>query len=287
MSVRSKAKDSITAVLLLGMLLLSSIVYAQSPIVREAAFKVPPNQTVIIQQGTVAIIVDKIELGDGSKVIIPPDTPFFAFIAKETVAGRNTSIVAVGADGGPGEDGNSGANLGLFLGDAALYRLEVITTGGEGGKGVQGSKGRRGGDAKCSSRDATNGGRGGVGGSGGHGGDGGNIYVFLSERSRPLGLSLRSDGGLAGAGGAGGEGGDGGAGKARCGPWPYWKKGAGSKGHVGADGPPGSDGKWGDFNMAFLDAFDSILIKSKLNEIVLDLDSRGLGEAAELMRRFL
>jgi hypothetical protein len=240
------------AVLFLFSLIISVAEADDTSIHTVATYDVPDGQTKHLPNGTAVLVVDKFTMGENSKLVISSGTEKLTIRAKKTIVKNGSKIVGRGINGGTGKNGENGVDLNLYLGDASLHGLQVITKGGSGGRGATGSKGRRGRDASCSGTDATNGGTGGRGGTGGNGGSGGNIYVFLAPDSAPTKLILRPEGGDAGAGGSGGEGGDGGSGKRRCGPWPYWSKGSGNKGATGPGGTPGKPGLWGDYNISFI-----------------------------------
>ena len=212
-------------------------------------YAILPGETRILSSSVSSLVVDKLVLGANSKLVIPSGTSWYLIVAKETIADRGSSIIARGDNGesavvagGDGGDAKSGTDLVLFFGRLASSGLRVITEGGTGGSGHAGRQGTAGSEASCLGSDATGGGPGGDGGNAGDGGDGGDISVVIGPDSTGINLDFVSDGGFPGQVGAAGKGGPGGRGKNRCGPWPYWKKGAGPNGAPGNSGDPGTSG---------------------------------------------
>lgn len=282
----------VACVAICGMVASVTSAMAQAAIV-DADYTVPQGTTNQVAAGKSAILVDQFNMGDGSRIELSDKTPLLIIHAKRALIGNDTAIIGRGQDGadgtigGSGEAGRNGPTIVLIFEHQDIKGLSVAALGGNGGNGGTGHAGAAGREASCSSRDAENGGPGGKGGNGGNSGNGGNIFVVLPRDTAGYGISLNVNWGEPGNGGVGGPGGPGGRGKNRCGPWPYWKKGAGSPGGTGPSGKPGDTGHRGMFRTYHLDNFESGAIYSQLERIISLLDSSGYRGDSDALRVIL
>ena len=127
-----------------------------------ATYEVGRNEKRTLSSRADLLVVGQLILREASILEVPSGNLRLTIIAKETLAARDSSIFARGADGEPGasatnaghagsdgKDGQSGATLRLYLGRLDSQGLQVITEGGAGGNGGAGARGSQGSEASC------------------------------------------------------------------------------------------------------------------------------------------
>lgn len=173
-------------------------------VVKGQTLLVKTGETKEINSSYNPIYLDKLEMQQGSKIVVSQDLPnhIWQVQIKEAVFALDTIIDASGAPGTPGAKqtfvppeapecrpggqvaspggdggpGQSGGELNILMGIRQLGHLYIYASGGRGGNGGQGGIGAKGGNANCSC-DGGSGGNGGIGGRGGPGGDTSHVII--------------------------------------------------------------------------------------------------------------
>lgn len=260
-----------------------SVANAQGqPGIRDATLTVKRDSNYSVPPGNVWVIVNNLNMEDGSRIELSDETSIFIIWAKNATIGNDTRVVAKGRDGtSPGDHGKNAPTVALIIENINTIKgLTISAIGGSGYDGRRGDKGVNGREASCSGEGAQDGRRGGDGGRGGNAGRGGNVFLVLPQTASGYGITTNASAGRAGSGGLGGLGGDGGRGKNKCGVWPYWKRGAGSAGSEGSRGPDGKPGRDGIFRTYTIESFEEETIADTLTGIVSVLRDEGYGRDA-------
>lgn len=266
------------SVLMLGLLISSSLAFAQSQQCDSPGsdLVVRSGQTCTLPKGTAVVVVTNLTLESGASLQVPSDVGSFQLVATNLILepgaslgipadvaqfklvasrstfGDNTRIFTRHVAAPEGTAGKDGVAMVFELGQTTANGLTISNPGGDGGKGVTGGQGRRGTDASCSAvLKGTNGAPGGAGGDGGNGGNGGPISVVWRPTTS-IKFFIEAAGGKGGTPGEGGPGGKGGGNKDRCGVWPYFHLGGGNDGPKGPSGKAGVDGQSTPSSMRFI-----------------------------------
>ena len=274
------------AVVCLGVSLSTAQVAAGDTVIRDGNYRVEPSMVTRVPSGLIAILVDHLEMGDGSRILLSEETPLFVIRARRATVGNNTAIVAKGRDGtDAGRAGAEGSTIVVILEEVKkVDALSIVSIGGDGAVGATGYRGRAGRTAECIGAEAGNGRRGGDGGPGGDGGNGGKVFLVLPREATGYGIATITRPGQFGEGGKGGAGGPGGRGKDRCGLWPYWKRGSGNPGLPGSDGIDGQPGEWGMFRTYAVSDFEEETLRNTFSDIISVLKRGGHDRDAEDLR---
>ena len=277
------------SVIFLGVSLSTAQIAAGDTIIRDGNYRVEPGTVARVPSGLIAILVDHLEMGDGSRIELSDETPLFVIRARRATVGNNTAIVAKGRDSTEaGRAGAEGSTIVVILKEVKrVDGLSIVSIGGDGAVGATGYRGRAGREAKCVGAEAGNGGRGGDGGPGGDGGNGGKVFLVLPSEATGYGIATITRPGQFGKGGKGGAGGPGGRGKNRCGPWPYWKRGSGNPGPPGSAGIDGQLGEWGMFRTYAVSDFEVETLRNTFSDIISALKRGGHDRDAEHLRAVL
>ena len=259
--------------------------------IRDGNLVVENGQVLQLNPGRVGYFVERVTLGDGSRIIAPAATRAFVLHANQVNVGNDTAILARGRDGaGARENERDGPTIVLiFRSLERVQGLHIASVGGDGVPGKDGERGANGRPGSCSGGLAPGrpGGNGRDGARGGDAGDGGRIFLVLPEGASGYGISMNTAAGEPGRGGAGGPAGQGGRGKV-CWNFPKLKVSAGGKGNpgwAGAEGEPGSLGQFRTFT--FNDSRPGASIEDRLRSIVAILRGGGYAGDAEALKAVL
>jgi hypothetical protein len=256
--------------------LMSAIVFASATQAEQLTIKA--GETLRLDNKQAYIAVEKLTMGDNSKLIVDASVKSFELIAKHAAIGNNVIIDVSGRDGKDGAngrsytdaiaercqpgksggaglagvDGENAAKVDINLGIDSLGQLTVIASGGDGGLGGQGGDGEQGGEVKkCLGPNGGNAGAGGNGGNGGNAGDVSLVYFNANDSKadldsyKPKLIVITDIGskGLAGTAGVAGQGAEGAYKRTPNGK--TWVRGGktGSVANAGIDGNDGLDSR--------------------------------------------
>jgi len=150
------------------------------------------------------LLIDTLIMRDRSVIVFDPSKPG-VLVARTAIIKNNCVVLAKGADGNkapaflPGEDGENGGQLDMYMSFQSLGKLTIDVRGGNGGPGVSGKDGERGRPGKTETKSYTDangklitttyvverhpGTDGGDATKGGNGGDGGSIKLSYKADS--------------------------------------------------------------------------------------------------------